>query len=226
MKLHFTSRSKLGVCFMKISSEKQLTIKIGTDLSNLKLVNPNDVKNPFRIASEEFTGFVLVRVKNFIGKLPASTERIDCPEYFKGKKHHFSLQVQGNFVKEQSVSDIIWAAEWDRPINVPSLFVSFWKMVAPHSMSDLGAEKPYIHSYIATASSLMQTWPSKLGEFVSEIKEDISSMNVNFKPKYSIFNIMESEEHSLVTSRRKFFLNEENRNSSKFTPNDTIGILN
>jgi hypothetical protein len=191
----------------------------------MELINPNDESNPFRIKTPEFDGFVLVRIKDFDGIIPEGCERHTGQEYFKGKRHMLSLHVQGTFSQEYTANDIVWATEFDKPIHIPHLFVSFWKAMAPHSMTDLGGEKPYIKSFAVTASSLIQSWRKKLDNFVATIQEDISEIlpsHLHIKKHRSFWS---SEEANLVADRRKMFVIEENRKNLIFDNNSTLGIL-
>jgi hypothetical protein len=203
--------------------QSKLMVCVGPNSSQLQLINPNDEQNPFRVKTAEFDGFVLVRIKEFDGIIPDGCERHSGQEYFKGKRHMFSLHVQGTFSQEHTADDVVWAAEFERPINIPNFFVSFWKAIAPHSMADLGAQKPYIKSFAVTASSLIQTWSKKLDNFVATIQEDVSAIlpsHLHIKKHKSFWY---SEETNLVADRRKLFLIEENRKNLKFDNNTTLG---
>ncbi len=135
----------------------------------------------------------------------------------------FSLQVQGQFTNEYKANDIVWAAEWERPIRVPNFFISFYQMVAPHSMVDFSGPRPYIQSFAVTASSVMQSWSKIKTSFEANLQEDISSVlppNLTIKRHKSFFS---SEEANLVADRRKLLVVEANRKSMIFQPTHTIG---
>jgi hypothetical protein len=202
----------------------KLQVKVGRDAASLELINPNDEENPYRIKTPEFEGYVLVRIKDFDGIIPDGCERHSGHDYFKGKRHLFSLHVQGTFSQEYTANDIVWSSDFERPINLPHFFISFWKAIAPHSMTDLGGPKPYIQSFAVTASSLIQSWNKKLDSFVANIQEDVAAVlppHLHIKKYKSFWN---SEEANLVADRRKLFVVEENRKSMKFDHNTTMGI--
>ncbi|KAJ3315482.1 hypothetical protein HDV04_003024 [Boothiomyces sp. JEL0838] len=204
---------------------KKLAVRIGTSVDSLELINPNDEGNPTKIESAEFHGFAVVRIKNFSGVHPSGTERIEYNPYFEGKKHMFSLHIQGKFLKDWDANEIVWASQWDKPINIPALFIKFWHMIAPHAMSDLSGPKPYFQSYAVTSSSLIQTWEKEPDNFVNHIQEDLSNILPSHLPiKRQKSFLFGSEESNLVASRRRILTVEENRKSVKFPAGRTIAF--
>jgi hypothetical protein len=204
---------------------KQLQVRIGSSLESLSLINPNDESNPVKISNDYFKGQALMRIKNFRGKVPNGQETIANSEYFNGKKHRFSLLVQGEFLKKYTAEDIVWTAQWEKPLNIPSYFTKFWHMVAPHSMVELSGPAPYVQSFAITASSLIQTWDHVLDKLSLNIIEDINSIipsHVEMKKKKSYFY---TQETMMVSARRRLFCIKENRESILFGPGNTVGIL-
>jgi hypothetical protein len=203
--------------------QKKLMVRIGSTLQDLQLVNPNDEENPIVIKNNHFNGFCLIRIKNFKGLIPKDLKPIGGEEYFVGKKHRFSLMIQGNFKQETNASDVVWDVQWEKPLNVPNMFIKFWNLVAPHSMADLGGQHPYVKSFIITASSVFQSYTEKLTGFRKDVREDISSILPNHLEikKKSFFY---SEESTMVQSRRKLFTVPENRDNVVFKPNCTISF--
>ncbi|KAJ3303381.1 hypothetical protein HDV03_003950 [Kappamyces sp. JEL0829] len=205
-------------------SYKVLSIKVGNSDAQLFPFNPNDETRPFPIDTPLFHGWLQLRVKDFKGVVPSDCKPVENEEYFVGKRHLFSLHLQATFKQDCCANDFVWAWEASKPIKIPSLFVRFFSMIAPHAMQDLQGEKPYFQSYAITASSLVQTWNRPVEAFVADIKEDISSVlpsHLVIKAQKTLFG---SEESHAVAARRKLFVLEDNRLSLAFKRDTSVAF--
>lgn len=135
----------------------------------------------------------------------------------------FSFQVQGSFTETYNLENLVWVWDAQKPIKIPSLFITFFKMIAPHSVSDLGGEKPFVQSYAITASSLVQTWEGNLPSFVSNLHEDISHILPPTLFMKSHKRLFMDDENAAVSNRRKLYVNEDNRTVTTIPPDVTIG---
>ncbi len=105
---------------------RKLQVRIGSSIETLSVAKVNDDSDPHFIDSPYFTGFLVVRVKNFEGVIPSnsaegpfavappsSSPKTDATDpndknnghhpqgpseaYFQGKKRLFALQLSGRF---------------------------------------------------------------------------------------------------------------------------------
>ncbi|KAJ3117971.1 hypothetical protein HDU96_004647 [Phlyctochytrium bullatum] len=159
-----------------------LVIKVGPSVDNLQICNPNDEDRPVHVVSENFEGYVLIRVNNFHGVVPPGHRRIPTTEYFEGHRRKMSFQFQGKFNKAYTADDLGKEKhinnDWDKPLNVPKLmglftkvrflvlvakliFPKFWSMTDPGSYNDLKIATPYMRSYVITAMCSIMAWPNR-----------------------------------------------------------------
>ena len=74
------------------------------------MVNVNDTKNPTFIQSEHFTGYIVVRVKDYDG-VPGESGVTAADEYFKDTRDTCSIMFGGWFNskgKRWSVDDVVF----------------------------------------------------------------------------------------------------------------------
>ena len=80
------------------------------DPSTHKMVNVNDAENPTFIQSEHFTGYIVVRVKDYDG-VPGESGVTADDEYFKDTRDTCSIMFGGWFNskgKRWSVDDVVF----------------------------------------------------------------------------------------------------------------------
>ena len=196
--------------------DKKLQIKVGSSESDLEIIIPNDYLNPRRVRNESFSGNVVFRVKDYDPDIP------DESGYFKDHKRVFSLQIHGEFLNELRGNNLVWYCQFDKPINVPGIFIAFFNMIAPQAHHDLGGTQPFIQSFALTTSSVIKSWGNKVEEFPNSIQEDVTNLlppHLHIKKPWTL---LMSHDDAMVHARRKFFSHEENRESAVFKVNQTV----
>ena len=197
--------------------DKHLQVRAGPNDSNLDLILPNDEKHPCLINSEYFCGRLIFRVKDF-----DSAEVQDESGYFNDHRRVFSLQIHGEFLNELNGNELVWFCKFDNPINVPSIFIAFFNMIAPHAHHDLGGEHPFIQSFALTTSSSIKGWGQLQKEFPLNIEEDVKILLPPHLEIKKPWTLIMSAHDAMVHARRKFFSHEENRKQVVFQPLQTV----
>jgi len=113
-------------------------------------VNVNDVNEPTLIDSENFTGHVVVRVRDYAG-IPGKNGVVEeDEEYFSGTQDTCSIMFGGWFHiqgKSLSVDDVVFGNDFDDSIadKLPtgtSLGLKALRMIDPSLDQDLYSHKP------------------------------------------------------------------------------------
>ncbi|KAJ3256787.1 hypothetical protein HK103_005161 [Boothiomyces macroporosus] len=190
-----------------------LTVQIGKNYESMTVINPNDEQNPFYLETDIFSGYILLRIKDFNGQLPQKSQRIPIIDYFNGKNRLLSCQVQCHFSADISLEDLVWRTEWERPINVPYLLSAFWGFIAPLSTVRLNEKTPYVESYAISSANVFQTFVERLHKFQVNIKEDISQI---------LKGGMQYE--NTVEFRRKLFMSWETRTETIVKAGQTVAF--
>lgn len=170
----------------------------------------NDDTRPFVVNTPLFTGYVTVRIKNYQGQptpLP----------YFTQKKRAFSIQVEGRFHHTYSANDVMLAADFEKPLKPPfgsSIMVEFVRLIDPALEVDLHSKQPKIQSPIMCAMNMMRQmpvpaglkpnglWPWRWGGQAMPLEEGEFEDPLTGAP----------------ISRRKFYLNVQERSKALFRP--------
>ncbi|KAJ3300669.1 hypothetical protein HK104_008603 [Borealophlyctis nickersoniae] len=150
----------------KSAADYILRVRAGTgyEPENLKIVNVNDEHNPILIDSEHFTGYLVVRVLNFSGITPNGEQPIPNPasNYFHGRNRRYSVMIQGRFKKAWNGDDLIFGADFDTKVRVPTgvgLALKIAKWLDPALDADLYCEKPWLYTPLVSAMNALAVFP-------------------------------------------------------------------
>lgn len=131
-------------------SDYNLTVKGGPNADNLKILAVNNESCPTRIDSDLFSGYLLVRMKDFNGVCP--TDDVSClpnpkSDYFSSKQRLYTISVQGMFKEDVVGDDLVFGLEFDHPIKTPSgasigLRIARW--LEPSLDYDLNGSVPFM----------------------------------------------------------------------------------
>jgi hypothetical protein len=141
--------------------EKRLKVSIGTSPDNLVIADVNNEKNPHFIDSAYFTGYILVRVKDFGGIAP--NERNQSIKYFENKKRTFSIEFSGRFKHEYSAGDVMFGAEFEEKVNPPTgtwIAMKFANLIDPALLHDAYCDKPWVLSPLLCAMNIVNVIPA------------------------------------------------------------------
>ncbi|KAJ3258290.1 hypothetical protein HK103_003771 [Boothiomyces macroporosus] len=231
-----------------------MRIKVGPDYNNLKTIQVNDEANPIFVNSDTFTGYISVKILNFNGVTPEMDENpsaklynsIPKPKsnYFEGRSRKYSITIQGRFKKEWNGDEVLFGADFDKPVTtLPpgiSIGLRIAKWLDPAIEADAFAQQPYIYSPIVSSMNALAIYDSNTTE--------LGSSSDFTKSKYSIQlgtsepldckswhyeNIMVPEipdllfpddgQRTAITTyekRKKHFGNLKNRTSAVISPNN------
>ncbi|KAJ3273458.1 serine palmitoyltransferase, long chain base subunit [Terramyces sp. JEL0728] len=185
----------------------------GQDYDSMTIINPNDEEHPYYLQTDIFSGYILLRIKDFSGQPPNKTQRIPIINYFDGRSRLLSCQVQCQFTEDIALEDLVWRTEWERPINIPYLLSAFWGFIAPMSTVKLNEDSPYVQSYAISSANVFQTFMEKLQKFQVNIQEDISNMISG-----------ENECENTAEFRRKFFSSLQTRKETTLKAGQTVAF--
>jgi hypothetical protein len=129
-------------------SDYTLSVKGGSNSDDLKLLAVNNESCPTRIESELFTGYLLVRMKDFTGVNP-DVPCLSNPksEYFSSKQRLYTISVQGSFKEDVSGDDLIFGLEFSHPIKTPpgaSIGLRIARWLEPSLDYDLNSSQPFM----------------------------------------------------------------------------------
>mmetsp|Transcript_37225 Transcript_37225/g.54523 ORF Transcript_37225/g.54523 Transcript_37225/m.54523 type:complete len:734 (+) Transcript_37225:232-2433(+) len=158
---------------------------------------PLPVGVPFHFRSELFEGMCLVRMKDVTSDDPDGEKT-----YFTGRKRLFQYIVQGRFLEEIPVSNVLTGHEFVRPLKkLPPAWllrtgISLIERVAPGLKVNLNAEQPSALAILAaTAQAVSGDAPGNEPDIrCNDIKEDLSILGGIFK------------EGSITSAKRKKYL--------------------
>ncbi|KAI9592412.1 hypothetical protein BDF19DRAFT_388386 [Syncephalis fuscata] len=205
-----------------------LAVRAGPSYTQQTLINVNDDQYPVLIDSTDFTGRVVVRIKDFTGITPSGETRITNTNYFKGRRRKFSIQVEGRFKKAVSADDVYYGVDFDDIPAIPKIFdigMAAARLIDPAVYYNAQTEKPYIMSpllcginafNIRDAPELFDCLPLAEYQLGGEraLEEDTRIQLPSADPKASM----------PYKKRRKYFLNQANRQSFMFMPDKQYGF--
>ncbi|KAG0176747.1 hypothetical protein DFQ29_005692 [Apophysomyces sp. BC1021] len=169
-----------------------LRVRVGSSIDTLRPVAVNDDQHPTHLTTDDFDGYISVRVRG------VSSDSL----YFEQSSDKFCIQVVGRFLHPCTADDIVFGNQFDRPLQLPygtSIGVRFLKWIDPGLVCDLYAAQPYAFSplivtmnRLAIKQSELLSWPSPNGEPVEEDIELLSN-NVELpKDRKTFFNVAEN----------------------------------
>ena len=130
-------------------SDYNLTVKGGPNVDNLSPLSVNNEESPTRIESDLFSGYLLVRMKDFSGSSPDQVCCLSNPksEYFSSKQRLYTISIQGNFKEDVSGDDLIFGLEFDHPIKTPpgaSIGLRIARWLEPSLEYEVNGSNPYM----------------------------------------------------------------------------------
>jgi len=151
-------------------TKPKLRVRVGPSPSTLAVINVNDDTHPQFIDSPYFSGYIVVRVKDFDGITPNKQPPIKYIPYFGTRKRCFSIQVTGRWKKEVNVNDLVFGAEFDRKVNPPTgswVAMKFANLIDPALSADIYAEKPWLFSPLLCSMNIVNVKPAPLATISS-----------------------------------------------------------
>lgn len=130
-------------------SDYLLTVKGGINVDNLQLLSVNDESSPTRIESDLFSGYLMVRMKDFNGACPEDVSCLPNPksDYFSAKQRLYTISVQGIFKEDVPGDDLIFGLEFDHPIKTPpgaSIGLRIARWLEPNLDYELNGSEPFM----------------------------------------------------------------------------------
>ncbi|GAA99506.1 uncharacterized protein L969DRAFT_16813 [Mixia osmundae IAM 14324] len=185
----------------------------------------HDVSKPTRIESDEFDGYITVRIASFEGD-SGNVERLSSPESGYFEKHKgltWSIHIQGRFLKPVKSHELVFGNTFDRPLrdSLPygtSVALRFVNLIDPSLKHDLYGDKPWAFSPLLATMNFVNTRRLESDESTPEWQPD--------QPKEDATSLLPSEdaekEHLLgqVNARRKYFGNAQH--SIELTSTDLV----
>ncbi|TPX72720.1 hypothetical protein SpCBS45565_g00384 [Spizellomyces sp. 'palustris'] len=150
----------------KAPTDYALRVRAGPsyDPTSHVTVSVNDEANPIIIDSEHFTGYILVRMANYIGlAADNSSTPISNPQshYFHGRNRRYSIMIQGRFKKKWNGDDILFGVDFDTKVRTPtgvSLALKIAKWLDPALDASLSGDKPWIFSPLLSAMNSLAVY--------------------------------------------------------------------
>ncbi|KAI8148761.1 hypothetical protein BJV82DRAFT_589525 [Fennellomyces sp. T-0311] len=166
-----------------------LTVRVGATLDTLQPIQINDDANPARILTDNFDGWVMVRVRNH-PNTPYS-------DYFTNNNDLFCIQISGRFLQPFILDDLAFGNQFEQPLRLPwcsSALIKFAQWYDPGLSTNINVPRPYAFSpLIITMNQIrINTDP----EWTSQIVEDVTMLSKDIKTR---------------DDRRAFFKSPENR---------------
>ncbi|KAI8916240.1 hypothetical protein EDD86DRAFT_198100 [Gorgonomyces haynaldii] len=131
----------------------------------------NDEHTPILIDSDLFSGYFIVRMKDFRGVTPeidavgATPENVKheplshpTSEYFKGRNRRYSIAFQGRFKRAFEGDELVFGVDFDIPLRAPmgtSVGIKIAKWLDPTIQADIDTPTPYMFSPFVTAMNAL-----------------------------------------------------------------------
>ncbi|KAJ3077564.1 hypothetical protein HK102_005142, partial [Quaeritorhiza haematococci] len=205
-----------------------LRVKAGPsyDLSKSVFCSVNDEFHPVIVDSENFCGYILIRMRDFDGYVPddepepAPVENgngngqhkqqagkrlpIKNPpsDYFKGRNRRYSIMVQGRFKKTFNANDILFGVDFDTPVRSPpgsSLVLKMAKLLDPNIEADITCSTPWGYSPWICAMNSLGVFPEDAPE-VQDMWDSINGPGVVSSSASIISTTSTSAESTASTS--------------------------
>lgn len=130
-------------------SDYTLTVKGGANADCLNVLAVNNERCPTRIESDLFSGYLLVRMKDFNGVCPKDVPCLPNPQsdYFSTKQRLYTISVQGSFKEDVPGDDVIFGLEFDHPIKTPpgaSIGLRIARWLEPSLEYELNGQEPFM----------------------------------------------------------------------------------
>jgi hypothetical protein len=178
-------------------SQYDLTVRVGSSLDTLQVIDINNDANPYLIDSNTFKGAIIVRVKGRGSHASA---------YFEDCQDSFCITVSGQFKHANSTADtIVFGNQFDAPLRLPtgtSIAVKFAKWFDPGLEADLFSERPFAFSpLVVTMNRLcVSTQQPKLS--FAPIKEDVTLIHPDItteKERRTFFTVPKNRVQMAIT---------------------------
>ena len=130
-------------------SDYILTVKAGPNFDTLSYMSVNNENCPTRIDSDLFSGYILVRMKDFNGLYPKEASCLANPDsdYFSSKQRLYTISIQGTFKQDTSGDDLMFGLCFDQPIKTPpgaSIGLRIARWLEPSLEYELNGSHPYM----------------------------------------------------------------------------------
>lgn len=143
----------------------KLRVRIGPTIETLVAANVNNEDSPHYIDSPYFIGYIVVRVNNFHGYIPANCEQQSAATYFEGKKRSFSIQISGRFKQDYGCDDVVFGADFDSKCSPPTgtwIALKFAALIDPALTADAYAQKPWFLSPLVCSMNIVNVAKANL----------------------------------------------------------------
>lgn len=130
-------------------SDYSLSVKGGANSDNLQLLAVNNESCPTRIESDLFSGYLMVRMKDFAGVGPEDVPCLPNPksDYFSSKQRLYTISIQGAFKEDVPGDDLIFGLEFTHPIKTPpgaSIGLRIARWLEPNLDYDIYSSEPFM----------------------------------------------------------------------------------
>jgi len=193
----------------------KLRVSVGPDLESLSPCPVNRDSKPFEINSNVFQGKLVVRLKDFKGEDGTILSDTDTGYFAKNPDMTWSIQVQGRFLQDESLDEVVFGNIFERPIRdqLPygtSLAIKFVHYLDPALKQDLYADKPWAWSPLVATMNRLAFLPlddsssQLLDEWKEATPEDVTPL---YKPNEEAVAHLKADSDA----RRKHFSVPANR---------------
>lgn len=144
-----------------------LRVRAGPTKTNLTTIHVNEEFTPVLIDSDFFSGYLVVRSRDFTGVTPQLESNLphspipNPASYFEGKNRRYSMCLQGRFKHSWGGDDLIFGVDMDVPLRSPigtSIGLKVAKWLDPALEADISCDKPYIFSPVVSAMNSLAVY--------------------------------------------------------------------
>ncbi|KAI8888155.1 hypothetical protein K501DRAFT_240829 [Backusella circina FSU 941] len=177
-------------------SQYDLTVRVGSSIDTLQVMDINNDATPHLIDSDTFTGSLIVRVKG---------RGIPSP-YFEHSQDTFCITVSGRFKHPSITADtILFGNQFDAPLRLPtgsSIAVKFAKWFDPGLEADLASERPFAFSPLVVTMNRLHLGVKPIKLSSAPIQEDITLIRPDIttaKQRQTYFTVPTNREQIQIT---------------------------
>jgi hypothetical protein len=165
------------------ASDYIVKVSAGPDYDHLTPIQVNDEENPLYINSDDFTGYLLMRILDYDGvniemekdgiKDGTKHYPIQNPasSYFKGRNRRYSMTVQGRFKETYHGDEVVFGIDSSRPlapITGISMALRISRWLDPTLEADLSGDMPHMYSPIVSGINALGVFDAKNDKVVGK----------------------------------------------------------
>ncbi|KAJ2848385.1 hypothetical protein IWW36_003324 [Coemansia brasiliensis] len=162
----FTSQQMI----LQRNAEYVLRVRVGPDIQHLETIDVNYERTPVKIETENFKGYITVRVFGFNGLMsdPCHPPPVQAEYFANGfsRKALYSIQIVGRFLRDNlSANDIMFGNYFDQRLPLPpfsGLFEWFMKRMDRTLVLDMKSDTPSATSPLLATVQKLSYWNGDL----------------------------------------------------------------